>query len=593
MPLTLANGEIRNWTVRKIGVVGPGIVGMPMAALLADAHIRVGTEEPAGVTIVQRDSPTSGWKVDAINAGRCPIQGVEPELDIIVQRTVKDGLLRGTHDPEELRDADVVLICAQTDKKGFAPDYGPLFAALESLADALKEKPADNIPLIIFESTLAPSTLGTSIREYFEAHDFRDGQDILLGFSPNRVMPGRLVERVRSSDKLVSGLLPITPSLIETIYSRIVTQGTLLKTNALTAEIVKTTENAYRDVRIALTSEVAHHCDLYNIDFFQLREAANHKLHQADGASFSSSAIPSGGFLIPTIGVGGHCLPKDGILLLWRRLESHENGHPSQILQARRINDDSPRRVIRLAEKLVGSLHRRQIALLGAAYRGNSEDTRNSPSLTLAKLLLEMGARVTIHDPYVRPDDQNLTKFGLHGYFSRSLSDTLRNADILIACTPHDAYRTELDRLIGLAPSLKGVLDGCNLWSQSEIDARLPYAGIGRGAQAPSPGLVDYVIRAFRVVEKAFAREVYETVAFLNRRYADSEFSRVDFREVKRLAATCPTGCQLTDEFEIEHLEPAHGFVLTLVEQANSETTGEHDADEHANLAVSRLDLVR
>ena len=108
----------------KIAVVGPGIVGMPMAALLAASSGSDGST-PSRVVVVQRRSPSSGWKVDAINAGRSPIGGVEPSLDRIVSETVAKGALSATHDYEAVSDADVVLVCVQTDKSGLAPDFGP------------------------------------------------------------------------------------------------------------------------------------------------------------------------------------------------------------------------------------------------------------------------------------------------------------------------------------------------------------------------------------------------------------------------------------------------------------------------------------
>jgi UDP-N-acetyl-D-mannosaminuronic acid dehydrogenase len=572
MPLRLESHTARDWVVRKIGVIGPGIVGMPMAAMLADAEIRLGSERPAEVLVVQRDSQTSGWKVGAIKAGVSPIKGIEPALDIIVERTVRRGVLSATHDVDQLRDADVVLVCVQTDKRGLEPDYGPLFSSLDALTQALKDKPSENIPLIVFESTLAPSTMGTLIRDYFAAQGLLDGRDVLLGFSPNRVMPGRLIERVRTSDKLISGLLPVTPRLIKALYSCIVTSGTLHETNTLTAEIVKTTENAYRDVRIAFAAEVCRYCDETDVDFFQLREAVNRKLNQTDFASNDPNAVPFGSLLVPTVGVGGHCLPKDGILLLWRRLEQGDRSVRSLIEQARRINDASPAWTLRLAESAAGDLRNKNVTLLGAAYRFNSEDTRNSPSLALAKLLLEKGAHVRIHDPYVKPEDQNLSRLGLTAHFTNDLSLALQDVEVLIACTAHVDYLQHIQAIREASSRLLAVVDGCNLWSRSDFDDRLRYTGIGRGAHPPSEEMADFVTRAFRVVEHAFARELNETIQFLNTRYANDEFNQVTFTEVQNLAGTCSTGCRLAAPVLTEPVEPLHNFVSTLVEFASPAT---------------------
>ncbi|MGH2648218.1 MAG: hypothetical protein ACRDE8_11650, partial [Ginsengibacter sp.] len=175
------------WKINKIGVIGPGIVGMPMAAMLAKAQIRIGTDEPAKVVIVQRNSVNSGWKVDAVNSGRSVIGGIEPELDDITHEAVTAGILSASSDFSVLSDADVILVSIQTDKNenGFEPDYGPMFGGLEKLAEVLQKKPASKIPLVIFESTLAPTTMDTLFREHFKKYGLVEGKDILLGNSPN------------------------------------------------------------------------------------------------------------------------------------------------------------------------------------------------------------------------------------------------------------------------------------------------------------------------------------------------------------------------------------------------------------------------
>ena len=270
-----------------------------MAAMLANAKIKIGSDQSAKVIVVQRDSKNSGWKVKSINQGKSVIGGIEPELDDITSEAVKAGNLSASSDFSVLSDADVILVSVQTDKKenGFEPDYGPMFGALEKLGEALKNKPASKIPLVIFESTLAPTTMDTLFREHFKKYGLEEGKDILLGNSPNRVMPGRLVERIRESDKLAGGLHPETPKLISKLYKHIVTKGEVFQTNSLTAEIVKTLENAYRDVRIAFSTEVVRYCDENNIDFYKVRDKVNDMLSQSDKATTDPNAVPSGGIL--------------------------------------------------------------------------------------------------------------------------------------------------------------------------------------------------------------------------------------------------------------------------------------------------------
>jgi UDP-N-acetyl-D-mannosaminuronic acid dehydrogenase len=485
--------------------------------------------------------------VDAINRGRSTIGGLEPGLDEIVRRCSQEGLLFASHDYSAAADADVALVCIQTDKDGNAPDYRPLFEGLDGLAAAFRDRPAGNIPLVIIESTLAPSSMTTVVRERFAAQGLEDGRDVLLANSPNRVMPGRLVERVRSSDKLVAGLHPATPELVSHLYGHFVTQGRLLQTNSMTAEVVKTFENAYRDVRIAFAAEVARHCDAEDIDFFALREQVNQAVQQADEASRDSSVVPTGGVLVPTIGVGGHCLPKDGILLWWRYRALGGNPESSLILRAREINDSAPGYAADRTEYAFGVVRGRTVALLGVAYRGDSEDTRNSPTLSLAAEFASRGARITLHDPYVYPTDQNLLASGFAGDFTDELPRALTSADVVVLCTPHQAYATHFHQILGCAPNNAPIYDGCNLLANLPLPPDRHVTGIGRGANPPDVALVDTVVAGFRLVEQGVAHEMAHLLDALNASYADSDFNVVRFSELRRLAATCITGCNLPD----------------------------------------------
>ena len=559
---------LQNWCVTKIGVIGPGIVGMPMAALLADASIQIGSQKPARVIVVQRKSVTSGWKVEAINSGRSPIGGIEPFLDGIVSRAVAAGRLSATHNYSELSDADAILICVQTDKHGLEPDYGPLFDALDHLIPVLKKRPAGKIPVIIFESTLAPSSMHTVIQNHFAQAGLLEGRDLLLGNSPNRVMPGRLVERIKTSDKIVAGIHPLTPRLIQRLYASIVTEGTLLPTNSLTAEVVKTLENAYRDVRIAFSSEVVRFCDEQGIDYYPLRDRVNRQVSQADDASMNPNSVPSGALLIPTIGVGGHCLPKDGILLWWRRIERGADTRQSLILMARTINEESPSATIRLVEKTFGDISGQSIALLGAAYRFNSEDTRNSPTLALAKQLLDKACAVTIHDPFVKVTDQNLKKFNLQLYFTNDLDHALEKARVVIFCTAHQFYLQAKDQILAKAPFLHGIIDGCNLFRPEDFNHSSEFTGIGRGTKSPEEGFVHAVGDGFRAVERGLANEVLSLITFLNDTYAKDRFNQIVFQEVQRLAATCTTGCKIADYGPLDSCKLYPGFSSRLADCA-------------------------
>lgn len=560
--------NIENWKVEKIGVIGPGIVGMPMAAMLAHARIKIGTEKPAKVVVVQRESLNSGWKVNAINNGRSVIGGIEPELDEIVRDAVHAGLLSATHDFSELSNADVILVSVQTDKKGYEPDYGPLFGALEKLGEALKSKPPGKVPLVVFESTLAPTTMDTLIRDHFEKYGLKEGKDILLGNSPNRVMPGRLVERVKASDKLAGGLHPQTPKMISKLYNHIVTKGIVFKTNSLTAEIVKTLENAYRDIRIAFSTEIVRYCDKNNIDFYAVRDKVNSLLSQSDKATSDPNAVPSGGILIPMLGVGGHCLPKDGILLWWRNIGRGTDTSNSLILNSRIINDESPSYTFNQAEEVSGKLKNKRIALLGVAYRFNSEDTRNSPTLALASYLRDNDISYIMHDPYVKTDDQNLLRFRQDSYFTKDLNTALQTADYVFICTAHKSYIDEFEKIVSFE-NIKGLMDACNIYSAIQFEnSNIKYCGIGRGLKLPDTEFVSFVYESFRAMEKGLANELLGLIEFYNANYVHDDFNKVDFYEVQRLAKTCSTGCEIANPGRVDEVLEFEGFSSRLVQCA-------------------------
>lgn len=558
------------WKIEKIGVIGPGIVGMPMAAMLAHARIKIGSDKPAKVVVLQRDSINSGWKVDSINNGKSVIGGIEPDLDDITREAVEAGILSASTDFSVLSDADVILVSVQTDKKGFAPDYGPMFGALEKLAEALQHKPVSKIPLVIFESTLAPTTMDTLFREHFKKYGLEEGKDILLGNSPNRVMPGRLVERIRESDKLAGGLHPETPKLIAKLYNHIVINGEVFQTNSLTAEIVKTLENAYRDVRIAFSSEIVRYCDQHNIDFYKVRDKVNALLSQTDAATSNPNVVPSGGILIPMLGVGGHCLPKDGILLWWRNIETGTDTSNSLILNSRLINDESPSYTFKQAEKIFGNLRDKKIALLGVAYRFNSEDTRNSPTLTLANYLRDHDVSYIMHDPYVKKDDQNLLKYNQQNHFTNNLEEAIKDADYIFMCNSHKEYIDSIKKITSGCKALKGVVDACNIYQSAYFKSiGIPYTGIGRGGNEPSEEFTTFVLESFQAMENGLAMELSNLIKFYNENYAFDEFNKVNFSEVQKLAKTCSTGCEIANPVNVSTVPSYNGFTSILVESAS------------------------
>jgi hypothetical protein len=250
-------------------------------------------------------------------------------------------------------------------------------------------------------------------------------------------------------------------------------------------------------------------------------------------------------------------------------IEAGQDVKSSLILEARRINDLSPAEAVRLMEARFGPLEGRAVALLGTAYRFNSEDTRNSPSLALAQLLIKKRCEVRLHDPYVKQNDQNLAKFGLEGIFSNDLDEALGSAEYVVFCTAHGSYSEEKEKIIGAAPHLRGVFDGCHLLGKAESGSdTIQYAGIGNGRKRPPSDLVDLVHLGFLCMERGFANEINELVDFLNGRQGTDRFNTIDYREVQRLAATCATGCDIADPGPVPDYPLERGFFSGLVEKA-------------------------
>ena len=552
----------------KIAVIGPGTIGMPMAALLATSTGTDGSPPPR-VVVLQRPSASSGWKVKAINAGRSPLGGYEPDLERLIDEAVAKGTLWATHDPESCADADMILVCVQTDRIGLAPDYDALLGALGSITSALQSPRArKRKPLIVIESAIAPTTMLTIVRQFFADRGFIDGQHILLANSPNRAMCGRLIESIRRSDKLVAGLRPETPVLLASIYRRILTRGKPIVTNSLAAETASAVENAFRDVRIAFSVEIAAHCDRLGIDYRTLRDHVNDLLDWGDNVSWNPTAVPTGALLMPTVGVGGQALPRDGVLLWWRALEAGQPSRNSLILSARSVNEGSPAAVVRKARLQFGPLGGRRVTILGAGYRPDSAGTRNSPSLVLASLLRDSDATLMIHDPLVHMSDANLERLGLLEQFTPDLGEALAHGGIVFSATGHTSYLTLAERLRN-SSGVEGVLDGCNLFHASEFDgSHVRYTGIGQGRRASNALMVRSVATMFRAMTRGVSNEVDSLVRFLNAQYSDGCFNTLDQAEVRRLAASSWCECRLESPGDIRNVPEHEGFTSGLAQLA-------------------------
>jgi UDP-N-acetyl-D-mannosaminuronic acid dehydrogenase len=389
-----------------LGVIGLGTVGLTVAVALADAGFRV-----VGVDVDE-------GRVRDVAAARSPLLGAEPELPELLAQVVTRGRLVATSDTARLGVADVVLIAVETPvDEEHRPVLDPLHAACTSVGRVMKPG-----ALVIVESTVAPGTCDNVVAPVLaDASGTRLGDGFLLGHCPERVMPGRLLRNLRELPRVCGGASAEACEAMVALYSAIV-RARLETTDLVTAELVKTAENAARDVGIAFANELGLICEAVGADFRRVRELVN----QSPGRD----VLMAGG------GVGGHCIPKDPWLLADAVRGKRE---PVLLAAARAVNDAMPLHVARLVEAALDEanvpLAGARVAVLGYAYLPDSGDARNSPARVLMDRLVGRGANVVAHDPFAEG-------------CVRDLYEAAANASAVVIMVAHSAYRTlDLERL--------------------------------------------------------------------------------------------------------------------------------------------------
>jgi len=416
----------------KVAVVGLGKIGLPLAVQYASRGLAV-----TGCDI-------DAAKVEQINAGRCPISG-EAGLQEGLQKAVSAGSLRATSETSSaVAESDVVVLIVPVGlTRERAPDFSFLDAATQAVAARLRRG-----TLVLVESTVP---VGTTRQRVGAALRARAG-DVLLAASPERVSSGRIFRDLRTYPKIIGPLDDRSWQRAEQFYSAALEAPCLLRVrDPETAEFAKLAEGIYRDVNIALASELARYADDFGIDTVEAYGAANSQpyahLHQAG------------------VGVGGHCLPvypyflpQDGSLAL-----------PSL---AREINDAMARYGVERLERAIGSLRGATVLILGLAYRPNVKEAAHSSALLLSEALRERGARPLVHDPLF--SDEEVRALGLEP------TDRFPPAhvDALVVQAWHDAYR---DFNLRSFAGCRAVLDGRGALDRDAVEATgMLYVGIGR-----------------------------------------------------------------------------------------------------------------
>lgn len=467
--MTLESRIRKKGAIKKIGVIGMGYVGIPAAVLFADS--------PAFDLVYgfQRNSSTSGYKIGMLNRGESPLRGEEPGLEELLGKVVTAGKFECTSDFSRIADLDAVTLSIQTpflNKDDLLPD----FSALE---EGIREAGKNLSPgmLVVLESTVTPGTTSGLAREILEQESgLVAGTDFALAHAPERVMAGRLLKNIREHDRIVGGIDAVSTLRATELYTPVLTTGKIIPMTATAAEVTKTAENTFRDLQIAAINELALYCEAMGVNIYDVRNGID---------SLKGEGITRA-MLWPGAGVGGHCLTKDtyhlerGVQVLGKGSLDYPAGEPSLYVLARRINDFMPTHMLRLTvdglNRAGKSPNNAKIALLGWAFLSDSDDTRNTPSAPYRDLLLQEGALVSVHDPYVAEYP------GVP--ISLFVEEALEGADAVVIFAGHHQYRTLDPKMIRKLSGMKHpvIVDGRNLVDPDTfIREGFVYKGIGRG----------------------------------------------------------------------------------------------------------------
>jgi len=414
--------KITNKTAR-LGIVGLGYVGLPLAVEFAQAGFRV-----VGIDVDER-------KVRSINAGVSHIEDVPTET---LTPLVANGRIRAQSNYAGCGKLDAILIAVPTPlRKTKDPDISYIVASLDAITPQIRAG-----QLIILESTTYPGTTEEVLRPVLESGGLRVGRDIFLAFSPERVDPGNKLYQTKNTPKVVGGSTVWCTKAAALLYGQAI-EHVHPVTSTQAAEMIKLLENTFRAVNIGLVNELALMCEKLGLDVWEV----------IDGA-----ATKPFGFMrfYPGPGIGGHCIPLDPHYLAWKLRTLNYSARFIEL--ASEINGHMPEVVVRRATALLNeakkSVKGSKIFVLGVAYKKDTSDTRESPALDVIRLLQSEGASVSFHDPYanaIRAED---------GRTEKGVALTPRNlkaADLVVIVTDHSNYDYE-----AIVRSARRVLDTRN-----------------------------------------------------------------------------------------------------------------------------------
>jgi UDP-N-acetyl-D-glucosamine dehydrogenase len=381
----------------KIGIVGLGYVGLPLAVAFAEA----------GSEVVGLDADPR--KIESLGEGRSYVEDVpDAALAPLGDR------IHPTTSHDDLASCEAVIVCVPTPlTSSREPDLTYLLDAATALSRVLRPG-----QLVVLESTTYPGTTRERLAPILEESGMSAGKDFHLAFSPERIDPGRTDYTIRTTPKLVGGLTAACSERARELYGEICDEVVVLSTPEA-AELAKLLENIFRSVNIAFVNELAQLCDRLDIDVWEVVDAA---------------ATKPFGFMRfdPGPGMGGHCLPIDPFYLAFKAREN--DFYPEFIELAGKVNQAQPafcaKRIERALNDAGKPVRGSRILILGVSYKAGVGDMRESPALKIAQLLRDQGGEIAYHDPHV----PELAELGLS---SVDLPEALRSADVAAIVTAH------------------------------------------------------------------------------------------------------------------------------------------------------------
>ena len=391
----------------RIGILGMGYVGLPLAVVFAEA----------GFTVTGIDPDKR--KVDSLKEGVSYIPDVPTE---IAARLVKSGRLKATTDFSVLKDMDATSICVPTPLRQTGdPDMSFIISATEELAKYMHKG-----MVVVLESTTYPGTTReVLLPKLGEEKGLTVGEDWFLAFSPERVDPGREDYTTLNTPKVVGGITAACAEVAAAWYGGAI-QHIHMVSSAEAAEMAKLLENTFRMINIAMVNELAIMCERMGVDVWEVIEAA---------------ATKPFGFMkfTPGPGLGGHCIPIDPLYLSWK-MKAYQ--YTARFIElASDINTNMPRyvvnRILEAMNERGQTLKGSRCLVLGAAYKPDIDDIRESPTLDVIGLLQKKGAEVSYHDPYIL---HLHTHDGLEMDSVPDVMAAVHKADCVVIVTNHKTY---------------------------------------------------------------------------------------------------------------------------------------------------------